>query len=439
MSGLWRNRDFLRFWFGESVSLVGSQVTSLALPLTAIEAFHASDRQVGLLRFLQLVPYLALAMLFGVWVDRVRRRHVMLGANLARLVLITAVPVLHWLGLLSLTPLLVIACAIGVASVLFDVSWMSYVPTLVEDPVHYVEASAKLATSSSAADIAGPGLAGVLIGALTAPVALVVDAVSYLVSIGTLLRIRAREPRPVPTGRKVRTEFGDGLRWVFGNPVLRALALIGFCCNFSMITVWTMFLLYGSRNIGLAAPTIGGIFAVASAGGLTGAALSRRVIRRVPLGRAYVVAQSLLLIGPALIPWAGPASFRVVWFGASFFLTYLGLGVAGVIIVSLRQVLTPAAMMGRMTAVFRTLLFGGGALGGLAAGLASDAFGPRQALIIAAIGSGAVIPAVVVSPVRRLRALPEPAAVTPAGRPPTAGAPRSGGMFRPEGRSALPG
>ncbi|MEU4547179.1 MFS transporter [Nonomuraea dietziae] len=181
--GLWRNSDFLKFWLGETLSLLGTQVTNLALPLTAIYVFQATDEQVGLLRFLQLAPYLGLALLFGVWVDRVRRRPVMVWANLTRMVLLALIPVLAWLDVLSMAPLLVIACVIGVASVLFDVSWMSFVPTLVKDPKHYVEAGAKMGISSSAADVAGPGLAGALISALTAPVALVVDAFSYLVSL----------------------------------------------------------------------------------------------------------------------------------------------------------------------------------------------------------------------------------------------------------------
>ncbi|GAB2647834.1 MFS transporter [Kribbella swartbergensis] len=409
MTTLWRNTDFLKFWFGESLSLLGSQVTTLALPLTAIYAFNATDSQVGVLRFLQLAPYLGLALLFGVWVDRVRRRQVMLWTNLVRMLLLGLIPVLHWLQLLNLQILLTLACAIGIASVLFDVSWMSYVPTLVKDPAQYVEAGAKLSMSSSAADVAGPGLAGLLIGAVTAPVALLVDAVSYLVSLVSLVSIRTPEPRPAVKRRRVRAELEDGLRWVFGNPVLRALALIGFCCNFSMITVWTMFLLYGTRDLGLTSTVIGVIFASASVGGLIGAALSGPVIRRFPLGRAYLFTQSMLLLGPILLPLAtGPAPLAVALCIASFFLTYLGLGVAGVIIVSLRQTVTLPSMMARMTAAFRTLLFGGGALGGLAAGILSDAIGPRSALFAAAAASAAVLVPLFRSPVGRLTALPEP-------------------------------
>nr|AFD20768.1 export protein [Streptomyces rimofaciens] len=406
---LWHNRDFLRFWFGETLSLLGTQVTNLALPLTAINAFHATDEQVGVLRFLQLVPYLGLALVFGVWVDRARRRRIMLGANLVRMVLLTLVPVLYWSDALDMVSLLVIACAVGAASVLFDVSWMSYVPTLVREPEHYVEAGAKMGMSSSAADVAGPGLAGVLVGALSAPVALIADAFSYLVSLISLLLIRTPEPRPEPAAarRHLPTEIRDGLRWVLKNPVLRSLAVIGFCCNFSMITVWTMFLLYGTRDLRLDSTTLGGIFATASVGGLIGAAISRKVIRRFRLGLVYLVAQSALLVGPTLIVLAtGPRWVMVGMFVLSFFTTYLGLGVAAVVIVSLRQVSTPPSMMGRMTAVFRTLLFGGGALGGLFAGLLSGRIGARGALTVAATGSAAVLIALALSPVTRLRGLP---------------------------------
>ncbi|WP_431899423.1 MFS transporter [Nonomuraea sp. bgisy101] len=405
---LWRDRDFLTFWIGETVSLLGAQVTNLALPLAAILAFDATDEQVGILRFLQLAPYLGLALLIGVWSDRARRKPLMLAANLARMTLLALVVLLYWWQALNLVTLMVIACAIGVASVVFDVSWMSYVPVLVRSPKRYVEAGAKMSISSSAADVAGPGVAGMLVSALTAPVALVVDAFSYALSVVSLLLIRTPEPRPRPAARRhALTELRDGLRWVFGDRVLRALALIGFCCNFSMVTVWTMFLLYGTRDLHLSSTTLGGVFAMASVGGLVGAAISGRVIGRFPIGRVYLVAQSALLLGPALIvPAAGPEPVMIGMFVLSFFTTYLGLGVAGVIIVSLRQALTPQSMMGRMTAVFRTLLFGGGALGGLSAGLLAGHVGARAALTMAAAGSALVVVGLVASPVTRLRALP---------------------------------
>lgn len=412
---LWHNRDFLKFWGGETLSLLGTQVTELALPLTAIYAFAASDEQVGILRFLQLAPYLGFALLFGVWVDRARRRPVMIGANVTRMVLLTLIPVLYWQGALGMPVLLMVSFAVGIASVLFDVSWMAFVPTVVRDSRYYVEANSKMGISSSSAEVAGPGLAGVLIVALTAPVALIVDAISYLVSVVSLLMIRTEEPKPVqPTeDRHLLEELLDGLRWVFSRPILRALALVGFCCNFSLVTVWTMFLLYAARDLNLGSTIIGGILAIASIGGLIGAAVSRTIIARFRLGTVYFVAQSALLLGPVIIAFAaGPPSVMIATFVCAFFTSYLGLGVAGVVIVSLRQTDTPQFMMGRMTAVFRTLLFGGGALGGLAAGFLAGAVGARSALVVAAAGSAAVVVALLFSPVTRLRRLPDPVTAT---------------------------
>lgn len=410
--GLWRNADFLKFWLGESASLLGNQVTVLALPLTAISALGASDQQVGLLRFLQLVPYIGFSLLFGVWVDRVRRRSLMLWSNLVRLLLLATIPLLYWLGALGMAVLLVLACAIGTASVLFDLCWMSYVTTLVSSPEQYVEANAKMGVSTSTADVAGPGIAGVIVGWLGAPVALVSQVGTYLLSLGSLLLIRSREPlpEPPPARRRVLPELREGVRWVFGNRILRWLTLLGFCCNFSMIAVWTLFLLYGTRDLHLPPSTIGTVFATASAGGLLGAVLSRRVIRRFRIGRVYLVSMAALLLGPTVLVLAGgPRPLLLGLFVSSFFITYLGLGVANVVVITLRQTTTPQALMGRMTASFRMVLFGGGALGGLCAGLLSAALGARGALGVVATASALAVVGLLVSPVSRLPA-PPPAA-----------------------------
>jgi MFS family permease len=428
---LWRNADFLKFWSGETLSLFGSQVTNLALPLTAVLVFHATSTEVGLLRFLQLVPYLGLAMVFGAWVDRARRKRVMLLANGARMVLIGAVPLLSATHLLTLPLLLALACAIGVFSVLFDVSWMSFVPSLVRDPARYLEANQKLGTTSSAADVAGPGLAGALIGALTAPIALAADAASYLVSLATLLWIRTPETRlqtrpetrpqtrpgspaassaEAPAKRHLAREIREGLHWVFADRVLRPLALIAPFCNFSMVSVWTLFLLYAVRVQGLTAAQVGVVFSASSVGGLLGAAISRRVIDRFRIGRVYAVAMAAIFAGPVLIPLAsGSRAAVTAFFVLSFFVGYLGLGVANVVMVSLRQTLTPPALMGRMNAAFRTVLFGGGSLGGLGAGLIADALGLRAGVTLLAAASAVMVLPVLLSPVSRLRELPQPA------------------------------
>jgi MFS family permease len=405
---LWHNGDFVKFWFGETVSLYGAQITTLALPLTALYTFNATPEEVGLLRFLWLVPYLLFALLFGAFIDRVRRRPVMLGANLARLVLIGLVPVLAWSGVLSIGPLFAIAFLAGTASVLFDLSWMSLVPALVRDRRLMVEANSKLGVSASSADAAGPGLAGVLVNALTAPVAMAVNAVTYLVSLVSLLLIRTPEPEVErPPSRNLRAELAEGLKWVFGNRYMRAIALVGSSCNFFTIGVSTMFVVYAVRDRGISAALLGLILSVAAAGGILGAAITKPMLRWLPLGTGYQLSVGVIFLGPLLIPLA-PESIPVaaVMFVCAFLLGYVGLGTANVLIMSLRQNLTPNRLMGRMNAGMRTTMFGGGALGGPVAGALAGWLGLHTALWILAIASAAMLIPIAASPVGKLKEMP---------------------------------
>ena len=407
---LWHNPDFLKFWSGEALSLFGAQVTNLALPLAAVLVFDATAGQVGLLRFLQLVPYLFLALLFGVWVDRHRRRPIMLLANAVRMVLIALVAVLAHLDLLSIGGLLAIACLIGVFSVLFDVSWMSFVPTLVKDPDQYVEANQKMGVTQSTTDVAGPGVAGVLIGWVGPATALVVDALSYLASLLSLLLIRTPEPEPPPAAdRQLRRELVEGVRWVFGHPVLRPLAVFAPFTNFSLTCVSTLFLLYAVRVEGLTAAEVGLVLSVASVGALVGALVAPAVLRRHPVGPAYGAALTAIYAGPLLLPLAaGPRPVVLGLFMLSLLLSYTGSGLSNVIQLTLRQTCTPASLMGRMSAAFRTLLFGGGALGGLAAGLAGGGLGLRAGLLVVTVCSAAMVVPILLSRVVKLRRMPDP-------------------------------
>jgi len=373
--------------------------------------FHAGARELGLLRFLELLPYPAFSLLFGVWVDRSRRRPLMLGANFTRMVLLALVPILAVTGMLHLVTLMVVTFAVGVASVLFDVSWMSYIPALIQDRRHLVEANTKLGVTASSADVAGPGLAGLLVSALTAPVALALDSASYLVSFVSILLIRVPEPRPAAPARKRRLgrELAEGLRWVFGHRYLRALAFVGFFCNFFLMFVSSMFLLYAVRDRALSPSTLGLILSMGAVGGLLGSLIAGPVVRRGRLGRIYALSMAAVFLGPALIPAAsGSKPVVEVMFIASFFVSYSGLSVANVVVVSLRQAVTPPSFMGRMSAAMRMMLFGGGAFGSLTGGVLGGAIGLRGALAAAAIGSAAIVVPTALSPVARLLDLPAP-------------------------------
>ncbi|MET9671529.1 MFS transporter [Streptomyces sp. NPDC006482] len=406
---LWRDRDFLVFWTGETLSLYGTQVTTLALPLAAVFVFDATAEELGLLRFVQLVPFLGLAMLFGVWVDRVRKRPVMIGANAGRMLLIGLVPVLSATDVLNMPLLYAIAFGIGIAQVLFDVSWMSFVPVLVKDRRNLLEANTKLSTTSSSADVAGPGVAGVLVNALSAPTAMAVNAVTYLLSIVSLLAVRTPEPAPPKPEHKRRIwpELVEGLRFVFHSRYLRAIALVGCCCNFFSVMILSLFLLYAVREQDLSAATIGLVLGVGAVGGLVGSALSGTVIRRVSVGKAYLVSVSGIFIAPLLIPAASGSTFMVTAvFIASFVIFYASLSVANVVIVSLRQTITPDALMARMTAGMRTMMHGGGALGGPVGGLMAGVLGLHEALWLATALSAVMLVPIALSPVSRLREMP---------------------------------
>jgi MFS family permease len=410
---LWRNRDFLRFWFGEAVSLAGTQVTQLALPLTAVALFGIGAEQLGLLRMLQLVPFLLLALPFGMLVDRRRRRPIMIWANVARAIGIGLIPLLAMLHQLHMSTIYAIGFAVGVVTVLFDVCFMSYVPTLVKDKTLLVEANSKIGTTIATAEVVGPGAAGMLIQLVTAPTALVVDAVSYAVSAVTLRSIRTVEAAPeVPAGeRRLGAELFEGLRLVLGNHYLRTVTFVGAAFNFVQTFVETVFLIFALKELRLGAGLIGVILSVGSVGAVLGMAFAGQLIRRFHLGRVYTAAIICAFAGYVFIPAAAGPRFAVIGMIMVGLLIMLAAGaISNVIEISLRQVLTPNHVMARMTAAARMLLYGAAAFGGPVGGLVAGWLGLRGALWLAALLAAASVVPVLLSRLPQMSALPEPSA-----------------------------
>jgi MFS family permease len=405
---LWRHRPFMLFWSGETVSLFGTQVTLLALPLTAVLLLGATTVQLSLVRFAETAPYLLFTLIFGAWVDRRRHRPVLIVANAARCLLIGAIPALVLLGALTLPALVAIAFCAGVFTVLFDVAWVAYVPTLVGSEA-LVEANGKMMTSLASSEVAGPGLAGLLIQWLSAPFALIADAASYLVAMITLLLIRAPEARPEihPDAHLLR-EIGEGLRLVMGNAYLRAIAVMSGLWNFFNLIAMTIFLLYAVRERGLSPGALGVILAVGASGGLIGAAISTRLARRGRFGPVLGVAFTFGCASWALLPAAQGSQVVVsAIFAIAFFCVYIGLGLWGVLTLSLRQAITPARLQGRVSATMRLISYGLGTLGALAAGALGSAFGLRPTLWIAAVGFLAILMVTLLAtPLPKVRSLP---------------------------------
>jgi MFS family permease len=405
--------DFRRLWLGETVSLLGTQVTTLALPLTAILALDAGPGELGLLGVAAFLPFLVFGLPAGAWVDRRRRRGILVAANLGRALLIALVPLAALAGQLRFELLLAVTFLAGMLTVVFEVAHLSYVPRLV-DRDRLVAANARLMASSSTADIAGPGLAGFLVAAVSAPVAIAIDAVSYLVAALAVLGIRREEPEPDRAHRGARdivAELREGLGFVARHPLLRPLALEAVTFNVFAQVMTVVLLLYATRTLGLDAPMIGLVFSAAAVGSLAGALTTARIERRFGLGPTVAAMMVVACSAPLLVPVAGgsPALAAAVLV-AGFAIE--GYGVAGTVVhtISIRQAATPDRLLGRMHATYRTLTYGFIPLGAALGGLLGEAVGLHATLVVATVGIALAPLWVLLSPVRRLRSLDQVAA-----------------------------
>ncbi len=407
LRGLWGNTHFLTFWLGETVSLFGSQVTLVALPLTAVLVLHVNAEQLGVLRTLEWLPYIPFPLLLGVWVDRRRRRPLMIGANIARMGLIGLVPLLSLLHLLQLSPLYIIAFCTGVCTVLFDLCWQSFVPGMVpkED---LIEANSKIAASAAAAEVGGPGIAGVLVQLLTAPLALFADSMSFLLSVLSLLLIRKPEPLVERTHQTHWfKEIAEGLRLTFRNPYIRTLTLQASAWNFFFAILDTIFLLYALRELGFSPSLLGFLYATGAIGGLLGSALATQLMKRFHLG-IVICATFTLGSVPFLLLAAitGPYNVVMVICVIVFFLVRTALGIYTVVSISLRQAVTPHSMMGRVSASTRVLTYGATTFGALVSGFLGAAIGLRSSLLVTGCGFIVVLLPIFFSPLLRLKAMP---------------------------------
>jgi len=399
-------------WAGQSVSLLGSSVTTLALPLTAIYTLHADAAQIGVMKTLQWLPWILVSLWVGVWSDRHRRRSAMIAADFGQALVLAAIVALALAHLLSLPIMFVAVFCLGTLTVFFTLSYSAYVPFIAGRDL-LVPANSRLQASASFAAIAGPSLGALLVELLTAPVALVADIASWLVSAASLLGIRKTEPAPDrPPGKpSVRAEIQAGLSLVFSNPLLRAL--MGTSGFFNLFIQWmnTLFILFMVRDLGLHPTTIGLMVSCQAAGSLTGSFLSSPASRRLGIGRAFMVAvvcECLVMFVAPLAP-VGHRLLAALMIGSMLFVNGLGSTVSGIIGTSVRQAVTPLGLIGRMTAAFQFVGYGVIALGAVAGGLVGQALGLRQGLLLGAIGIQGTIIWMALSALPRVHDLPAPA------------------------------
>jgi len=408
-SGLWRNGGFLKLWAGQTVSLFGSEITLLALPLTAILTLHAAPVQLGFIVAAERTAFILFSLFAGVWVDRLRRRPIMIAADLGRAVLLGTIPLAATLHALRIEQLYVVAFLSGILTLFFDVAYTAYLPVLVrrED---IGEGNGKLEVSQSVAQIAGPGVAGVLVATITAPFAIALDALSFLGSVALLTFINTPEPQlaVAPDHPSIRGEIGEGLRLVMGQPLLRTIAgttaLILFFANmFQAVSV-----LYLTRTLGLGPALVGVIFAVGSIGGLLGALLTAPLTRRIGYGPAIIGGVMTLCVGALAFAAAqGPPAGVAPLLAFAWFLVAVGNVVNNINQVSVRQAMVPDRLQGRVSATMRFLAGGLVPLvGALLGGALGNAIGPRLTVVIASIGMLVPVTWVLLSPLRAVREQP---------------------------------
>ncbi|HJU47895.1 MAG TPA: MFS transporter [Gaiellaceae bacterium] len=408
--GLWSHGDFLKLWSAETISQFGTQVSQLALPLVAILVLDASAFAVSALVTIEFLPFILFSLPAGVWVDRLRRKPILVLGDVGRAVLLASVPVAYVADAVTIWQLYVVGFGVGVCTVFFDVAYQSYLPSLVERG-QLVDGNAKLELSRSAAQIGGPGFAGGLVSALTAPYAVLVDAVSYVGSALFLFTIRKPEPLPeaeagTPRPSMLR-EAREGLRYVLGNRYLRAIAACTGSSNLFGSMVFAIYLVYAVRTLDLSPGVIGVVLGVANVGTLGAALLSARISRRLGVGPTIVLMAGIF--GPAmlLIPLA-PASMPIPFLVAAGLLFGFSVVVYNITQVSFRQAITPERMQGRMNSVMRFIVWGVMPLGSLLGGALGTWIGLRETMWLAAIGGSFTFLPVLLSPVRSLREMPEP-------------------------------
>jgi MFS family permease len=411
---LWRHGDFMKLWTAQTVTQFGDEITQFALPLTAILTLEATAFQLGLLGTFQFLPFILLTIPAGVWVDRLRRKPILIGADLGRAVLLTSIPVAFIGNWLSIWQLYIVGFAVGCLEVFFDIAYQSYLPSVVERD-QLVEGNAKLELSTSATTFVGPALAGFLVQLFRAPLAILFDALSYLGSALLLTAIRRPESTPEPhAGTEAPSMFreaAEGLRYVLGNRYLRAIAPCTGLLNLFFNIGFVVLLLYMVDELGLSPVAIGIIFAVGNLGVFVGALTADRIPRRIGVGPAIVGSAFLSafpLVLVAIAPREAPAPFLVAGLAIG---TFTGV-VYNVNQVSLRQAITPERMLGRMNATMRFIVWGTIPIGTLVGGILGGLIGLQTTIWIAAIGCFVGFLPVLFSPVRTLQRIPEPEAAT---------------------------
>lgn len=406
-ASLLRFRPFLWLWGGDAISQLGTQFTQLAIPVIAVTLLSASEWQVGLLTAAETAAFLVVGLPAGAWIDRMLKRRVMILADVVRALALAVIPTLWFAGLLEMWHLIIVGTVIGVATVFFDVAYQSYIPVLVRSE-QIGRANSYLETTGQISRIGGPGLAGVLLTIVSAPVLIIVDAVSFLVSAITLSRVRDNETlRPVDERESLPTEIAEGLRFVFRHPILWRITATTATLNLFAMLITTLKVILILREIGLTPAVLGLIFGIGSVGGLLGALATPWLTKRVGEGTAVSLSALAMGVAYVAIPLSGmfPGVAPPLLIVGAFVQSFLVL-VYNITQVTMRQRLTPSRLLGRMNASIRFEVWGVNPIGALVAGAVGTAIGIVPTMWIGVVGGILGASWILFSPITRMRVLP---------------------------------
>ncbi len=402
---MWRNPDFSRLWAAATISIFGTLVTRTALPFTAILVLHASPLQVALLTAAELLPGLVLGLLAGVWVDRLHRRPILIAADVGRAILLSSIPLAALLGMLRIEQLYLVAFLVGTLSVFFDVAYQSYLPSLVRRE-ELIRANSTLAASASVAESSAFAVGGWLVQWLTAPLAILLDSLTFLGSALLIAQIRRPEDEPVKPERResVRQELLDGARVVLRDPILRSIGTSVVAMELTLGVGGAVFLLFVTRELGFQPGVLGLIFAVGGVSSFIGALAAGPAARRLGIGPAMIAGLVLHGLGMLLAPLAQGAAILAAGFLVLQQLVADGAAtVFDIHQVSLRQTVAPAPLLGRANASIRFAALAASLLGVLIGGVLAESIGLRATLILAALVQILAALSLMLSPLRAVR------------------------------------
>jgi MFS family permease len=404
--GLWRHADFLKLWSAQTISQFGSAVSQVAVPLVAVLSLDASAFEVAALATVEFLPFLLFTLPAGVWVDRLPRRPILVIADAGRALALGSIPLAAAVGQLTLAQLYVAGFVTGALTVFFDVAYQSYLPSIVERE-QLVDGNAKLEISRSAAQVGGPGLAGLLVRVFTAPYAVLADAASYVWSSVFVFWIRRPEVVPERTAESpsLHRELIDGIRYLLGHRYWRWISMSTATFNFFGNIAFAILIVYLVRQLGMSALAIGITLSLSGAGGIVAAFLAGKIGTRLGIGRTILLGTIIDGLPYLLVPLA-PKAFPIPFIVVGFALVDFGVVLYNVSVISLTQALTPERLLGRVNASRRFIVWGTIPLGSLVSGALATAIGLRPTMFIGAIGCSLAALPIALSSVHQVKELP---------------------------------